>query len=587
MADIERDNPYEDQPSAPVTWGVGPSAPVSTSTMQNPTVAPRLADPTAGMTAPVVPATSPAPTTPLNQQQYANAQIQGIEARKDITQKQGENLAQGHEAERDVYAAGQAEQSKSIEDSRRAMQQAIADANARDLALRAEIHKASQEKIDPEHWWNSKSTGGKVLAGIGMILGGVGGGLQRTGRNPAIEQMNRAIDEDINAQKSHIENNWKAIAEKHGLDNDIYNRELHRQVWENNFRTAALEKVKLQLAQAGAQTQSVSARNNAAMGIQDLNDQQLAIRNKQYLLGQQSLLAQQARIRKLSDEADKDVQELVKEKGVDFDTAMKAVYSRPKFRELQGGAAASLGVQGPALVDPQLKKEYQTEIAKQVAQANLLGIKPGDPKYNQIMDVVNKDPKFAPLLRPSPIGTVVPETQKSQGAETEEQLRNRTVNVVVPLTDATGRPVIKNGVTQTQTVQRQAVNKEAADKFMTYQEAAPAVDQLYKQLKDAADKGEGDKYDAARAQLIEILPKYYGFNRGPSVAQVKDTFGDAIPGYFTYQLTSKERTVNKLDILKNTLDQQKQAMEQQTFSTSTQSPAAPTPAIPSYAKPAK
>lgn len=57
--------------------------------------------------------------------------------------------------------------------------------------------------IDPKKVFNDMGTGQKFMTGIGLILGGFGGGLQ--GReNPAMTQLNRLIDNDINAQKTNL-----------------------------------------------------------------------------------------------------------------------------------------------------------------------------------------------------------------------------------------------------------------------------------------------------------------------------------------------------------------------------------------------
>lgn len=54
-------------------------------------------------------------------------------------------------------------------------------------------------KVDPSRYWNSKGPLGKVAAAIGLILGGASSGL--TGRaNPALDVIQNAIKEDINAQ---------------------------------------------------------------------------------------------------------------------------------------------------------------------------------------------------------------------------------------------------------------------------------------------------------------------------------------------------------------------------------------------------
>lgn len=65
-------------------------------------------------------------------------------------------------------------------------------------------NKFVDEKVDPEHFWNSKSSGQKVLAGIAIALGGIGGAYTGKGGNVAMDIINKAIDNDIDAQKFNI-----------------------------------------------------------------------------------------------------------------------------------------------------------------------------------------------------------------------------------------------------------------------------------------------------------------------------------------------------------------------------------------------
>lgn len=62
--------------------------------------------------------------------------------------------------------------------------------------------EAANQKEDPGRWWGSKSAGEKMLGVIGIIFGGLSQG-QGHG-NPAMDLMNRSIDQDIAAQKANI-----------------------------------------------------------------------------------------------------------------------------------------------------------------------------------------------------------------------------------------------------------------------------------------------------------------------------------------------------------------------------------------------
>lgn len=66
------------------------------------------------------------------------------------------------------------------------------------------FNQVSTSKVDPNRYWNSKSTGSKISAGIGILLGGIGQGLLHTGSNAVMDQINHQINNDINAQKEEL-----------------------------------------------------------------------------------------------------------------------------------------------------------------------------------------------------------------------------------------------------------------------------------------------------------------------------------------------------------------------------------------------
>ncbi len=59
-------------------------------------------------------------------------------------------------------------------------------------------------KIDPDKYWHDKSTGAKFGSALAMVLGGLGAGLQRSTDNMAMNVLQKAIDRDIDAQKTDL-----------------------------------------------------------------------------------------------------------------------------------------------------------------------------------------------------------------------------------------------------------------------------------------------------------------------------------------------------------------------------------------------
>ncbi|MGD0331148.1 MAG: hypothetical protein ABSB40_12035 [Nitrososphaeria archaeon] len=405
---------------------------------------------------------APAPSTnPLSTQGYVDQQVGSAEERKMITSQLAEAQAKGTDTQANLLAQATQEQDRMLngdpvkrqqsmnlyqaakthlaanpdsQEAKDALYQAKLgtelnsgakdqwaraklDADNRDAELRKKIATVQAQQIDPDHWWNQKSTGSKIAAGIGIILGGAGAGLQRRGgENPAMQVINRAVDQDIDAQKTNIRNNmensWKQIAATHELDDSAFNRELHNQVWQSNYKNAALETVKLQLQQAAAKTQSDVTRQNALIGIQDLTDQQAKIRNGLYNMQQASMAANLQRIRKNGEDVSKAAQDYAKEKGVDLETAEKAVWGTDtRAKELIYAGYAPTWI---------TQAEGQKHLAQVAIAAKIKsGIAP-----EVAMQQVLADPKFDALRRWStPVGTVVP------NPEVDKDVRERTVTI--------------------------------------------------------------------------------------------------------------------------------------------------------------
>lgn len=85
---------------------------------------------------------------------------------------------------------------------------------------KALMDSLQNNKIDPNRVWNNMSTGNHVLAGIGMLLSGIGSG-RTGGQNLAIKMIDDTIDKDVEAQKndqSNKYNMWKMNRERMGSD---------------------------------------------------------------------------------------------------------------------------------------------------------------------------------------------------------------------------------------------------------------------------------------------------------------------------------------------------------------------------------
>ena len=227
----------------------------------------------------------PAPPTDPNSltaTQYTAASVKNTEAEKDaqkVITKADEDLA---------FKTGNILTESSNADKKRIDDLAIMQANLDNIrqvnnrGLKEDLAKIASTKIDPDHWWNSKSTGGKIAAGIGVILGGLGQGLQMWGphgnkqaTNTALEQVDKAIHDDIDAQKESKNDMWKQFQAKTGIADNEENRQQWSMQHSEASYLAGKEVFRDKLAAAVAQSQDPIAKANGAIAVAKL-DQHIA-----------------------------------------------------------------------------------------------------------------------------------------------------------------------------------------------------------------------------------------------------------------------------------------------------------------------
>lgn len=118
-----------------------------------------------------------------------------------------------------------------------------------------------EAKIDPNKYLGDLSTIGKASTVLGLIFGGIGGGLQRTGQNVALDTLNKLIDRDISAQKANLD-------KKTSLLSSYYHQLGDMRTAENMARATMLEQFSDQLKSEAAKSQDpmAKARANQALG---------------------------------------------------------------------------------------------------------------------------------------------------------------------------------------------------------------------------------------------------------------------------------------------------------------------------------
>ena len=111
-----------------------------------------------------------------------------------------------------------------------------------------------------DQYWNSKSTGDKVLAGIGLFLGGASG----------TDAMQKAIDKDFEIDKAQHEQDFKKYATMHGLDVDELNKAKYMNIVQTAHMVNGLRFAQQDLNAITARSGSQQAKVAGAQGDLEL-----------------------------------------------------------------------------------------------------------------------------------------------------------------------------------------------------------------------------------------------------------------------------------------------------------------------------
>ena len=146
------------------------------------------------------------------------------------------------------------------------------------------------KKIDPEHFWNSRTTGQRVMATIGMALGGLSSGMGG-GPNYAAQIINSAIDRDVNAQKANIDNMNTGVSHYVQQGHDILSAS---QLWGADLKDITAARVEQTAQASGAQNAIPAAKALADSLREQAISQRLGVAAQTYAVKRDQItLAQQ------------------------------------------------------------------------------------------------------------------------------------------------------------------------------------------------------------------------------------------------------------------------------------------------------
>ncbi len=137
------------------------------------------------------------------------------------------------------------------------VQQAI---DEEELNFKQTMDEVGSKGIDPGRYYNSMTTGNKILAGIAVILSSKG-----DKGNSALDMLNKAVDQDIEAQKQDILNLKDKATAKKSIMSDMYNKLGDVNKAADYAKLAMLQSTKNQIDIMAAKSGSAQALEKAAL----------------------------------------------------------------------------------------------------------------------------------------------------------------------------------------------------------------------------------------------------------------------------------------------------------------------------------
>lgn len=148
--------------------------------------------------------------------------------------------------------------------------------------------------VDPNRLWNNANTGGKIMAGISMLLGGLGAGLAG-GPNQGLAMIDKMIDKDIDAQRMDLEKKKSTMGMQQNLVGMMRSNFGDNEASMMAAKRIALDNVEMQLKKTMAGLQGTQAEAN---GMKALG--QLGLKKAELDMNLKNKIAEQAAMSSIS-----------------------------------------------------------------------------------------------------------------------------------------------------------------------------------------------------------------------------------------------------------------------------------------------
>lgn len=406
-------------PYAPVASPAEQAGAMPQQSQQPPAPAPAPAVAAPAEAAPPVASPAPAPAPPnVSVGMSASDSGQTLVRRTDV---RGAPAALDLSQERTDLAAAQAESTAGYNDARAALKQRAdavagegevtadyarqgADLNRdfialqtrADEAVNAHVEKktaelnariASVPQEDPGKIWTDNSAFQNAAGLLSAMLGGMLAVSTGSGRNMGLEAIERAIDRNINAQRTNIENEWKRIAHDKDSLQAYKDWKAQSREWGNQQRALMLETLALE-REAEAQKFVSQSKQAELMG----QAAELRVRSAE---AQQEYIKGIASMAKMT--ADSELERWYKTEQLSLDK-LNSASTRALQAAQRGQIAAEQAAKGPAGPAPIFRlpngKQYYLDpkftVGRTPAQVGKLADKLGEEgaKYAKVLDAL-------------------------------------------------------------------------------------------------------------------------------------------------------------------------------------------------------
>lgn len=129
-------------------------------------------------------------------------------------------------------------------------------------SIRAESDRVSQMKIDPRRLMSDQNAGQALIGGLGAALGSLGAALTG-GRNMFLDQVNKAVDDDISAQVQNLANAQAGVSRRRSLYGDMLQRFKDERTAKVAAKDATLGNLQRYLEDVKSRSESVQTQANA------------------------------------------------------------------------------------------------------------------------------------------------------------------------------------------------------------------------------------------------------------------------------------------------------------------------------------